>query len=361
MKLYKIPLYLADFISGKRKIKVSFEYKKQEKTEETAPLNFAIDLLEKHFEIQKKNEAVYSQLIGIDGICAGSGSSAITDYLGEFSTCTSIGGVDENENPARGGENGYEVDFFRDAHGVLELEKICDFDNTRICETAIKEFIDLVEKNYTTMNHFYNDTYLKNTQTFLHQLLDLYFSWNSTNFFYVKKLSKEEYRAIAKKYILSILQTIPSKDNLVLDNIFSISNPQDKILSDYFGNYKLLVSIRDPRDLYTSARTYPPFDFGVVPKDPYVFIKYFKYKINLYNIKENKNLKLIQFEEFVQNYEKVSKEIRDFLGLNESDHIKKFEYFNPDISKNNVGIYKNYSDQESIKIIEEGLKDYLYL
>ena len=60
------------------------------------------------------------------------------------------------------------------------------------------------------------------------------------------------------------------------------------------------------------------------------------------------------------NYETISKKIMDFVGLEEKEHVKKFAYFNPEISRNNIGIYKKYKDQAAIKIIEDELSEYLY-
>lgn len=356
MKLIKLPIYLYQLFSKKRRLSISFDY-----VQNVEKKNFGIDLLTNNFRAFEKNAKVYQTIIGIDGICACSGSSAITDFLGEFSSCTSIGGVDPLENPARGSENGFEVDFFRDAHGVLELEKICDFDCNRILGEGIQDFINLVESNIETYSNFYGDYYLKQTQQFLLKILDLFFVLNdSTNCYYVKKLTKNEYRSIAKEYITSLLENIPSEKNLVLDNILSITNPKDDILSQYFGSYKLLLSKRDPRDVYTTARTYPAFDLGYIPKDPHDFVKYYNWYINRDKYKYNPNVLLVQFEDFVNNYDDVSKKIMDFLNLKENEHVNKFTYFNPNVSINNIGIYKKYKDQDAIKIIETELTDHLY-
>ena len=300
-------------------------------------------------------------MIAVDGIAAWAGSSAITDFLAEFSNSTSLGGVDENENPDRGQENSYEFDFFRDYHGLYELEKICDFDGNRILNGNISDFIKLVENNYKSGIPFYNDYYLAQTQIFLKKILDFYFPVNEyeTEYF-VKKITKEEFRKYAREYIKALLESVPSKEFLVFDNLCSISNPKDDVLTDYFGEYKLVTSIRDPRDLYTSARTYPPFEITFIPRDPHLFVKYYRWYAERYESKKNPNVLLIRFEEFVHDYERVAAEIREFCGLDEKLQTKKFAYFNPQISKNNIGIYKKYKDQDAIKIIEEELKEYLY-
>ena len=354
MNLLKFPIYFYQLVSGQRKIKVSFEQVEQIK-------NFGSYLLDTSFNSNNNNNRIYKQMIAVDGIAAWAGSSAITDFLGEFSNCTSLGGVDENENPERGQENSYELDFFRDYHGILELEKICDFDGNRILHGNIKDFIKLIEKNYKSGIKFYGEYYLAQTQLFLKQLLDFYFPVNDqNNEYFVKKISKEEYRKIAHDYIKSLLENVPSNENLVLDNLCSISNPDKEVLSSYFDNYKIVTSIRDPRDLYTAVRTYPPFEITFIPQDPHLFVKYYKWYAERYQYKNNPNVKLIRFEEFVFDYDRVASEIIDFCNLDAKNQVKKFAYFNPAVSKNNIGIYKTYKDQEAIKIIESELKEYIY-
>ena len=40
--------------------------------------------------------------------------------------------------------------------------------------------------------------------------------------------------------------------------------------------------------------------------------------------------------------------------------IYRKKFFNPEKSKNNIGIYKNYNDKEAIKYIEDNLKEFCY-
>ena len=149
-----------------------------------------------------------------------------------------------------------------------------------------------------------------------------------------------------------------SKEYLVLDNLASIVVPDSNILNDYFGKYKLLASWRDPRDLNTAARNLSGNDW--VPKDPEAFVKWYKWYITRYLSVKNDNLLLSRFEDFVYHYEETSKKICDFLKLSQKNQEKKFAYFNQKISINNIGLYKNYSDQKAIDYITTNLKKYLY-
>lgn len=345
-----------EILTGKTKVKVIFENQQKEKTETT------INLLAPDFTlpVPTENKKKYKQLISIDGIAGFAGSSAITDFLGEFSNVTSLGGVDMKENPERGINNSFECDFFRDAHGVYELEKICYFEDDRIQDGAIRDFLDLVKKNNDCKHSsFYQDAFLLKTRDFLSKIIDYTVDWEYPllNYF-VKNLSVSQYRKIASKYLKSLLETIPSEEYLVMDNLASITNPIPEVITDYFGNIKILASCRDPRDIYTAARNLPGNDW--VPKDPKVFVKWYENYWNKFQYKKNKNVLFIRFEDFVLNYEKISKKITKFLGLSEDTHINKLKYFNPEISKNNIGIYKTYKEQAAIKYIEKNLSKMLY-
>ena len=72
---------------------------------------------------------------------------------------------------------------------------------------------------------------------------------------------------------------------------------------------------------------------------------------------EHPNLLVIDFNDFICNYSSVSKELNNFLGLKNEDHIEKFKHFDPNTSFQNVGIYKNTEFHSSIQSIENKLSD----
>lgn len=354
MKIYKIPLYLKDMITGKRKLRLSFDYEK-----ENIDNLYEGSLLNRDIKVDSfENKKVYKHLVAIDGIAGFAGSSALGDFLGEFSNCTSLGGVCYKENPYRDIKDSFEFDFFRDAHGVYELEKICDFNDDRIIGGAIKDFICLVERNRNSGIYFYDDYYLYATQEFLNKIIDFKVEWEPMPMYFPKKIKKTEYRQYACEYMKKLFNRIPSNDFLILDNLASITVPEPEILENYFGIYKIVSSVRDPRDLFVNARLIPGNDW--VPKDPYLFVKWYKWYYDKYKSVKNDNVLLIRFEDFVFDYDRISRKIINFLGLEEVDHINKFKYFNPEISCKNVGLYKDYEDKNAIKIIEDQLFDLLW-
>ena len=62
----------------------------------------------------------------------------------------------------------------------------------------------------------------------------------------------------------------------------------------------------------------------------------------------------------VLNYEKVLQQLYDFLGETPEIHAKKGEFFKPELSSKNVGLWKKMADQTVISRIESALKPYCY-
>ena len=51
----------------------------------------------------------------------------------------------------------------------------------------------------------------------------------------------------------------------------SVGRPENGMLKDYFGDYKVLMNYCDPRDVYARARLQPGNDW--VPVNPEIFVK----------------------------------------------------------------------------------------
>ncbi len=134
------------------------------------------------------------------------------------------------------------------------------------------------------------------------------------------------------------------------------------------GNFELLADLpplkgimvwRDPRDQYVDQ-----VQRGFVKQgDVFTFIDQFIAKVNrlkssLLSASEQHRDAFINigFEEFVYS-ESYRANIRNLLGLSANNYT--MNKFNPTISLNNIGIWRNYVYLSDIKIIEEKLNKYL--
>ena len=304
------------------------------------------------------NQNRYKKLVAIDGV-GFSGSSAISDFLGEFSNCTSIGGVSLIENPGRGIENSYEFDFLRDPGSLIDLERICYNNIGRIRDNAVHEFLALCKTYRDNPIPFFDDYFFEISKKFVKNITE--FAFNSSDnhvIYYPKRLSIKEYRQISKDYLLSILNNIPSKEFLVCDQLTAVGRPDFNIISDYIGECKILWNYCDPRDVYARARLQPGNDW--VPVNPEIFVTNWKQNIlPCFECKDN-NVLITNFDDFCNNYETQAKKIIDFLGLDENEHTEKYKYFNPTISINNTGVWKKLENQKPIDYIFNNLKEFCY-
>ena len=111
----------------------------------------------------------------------------------------------------------------------------------------------------------------------------------------------------------------------------------------YFSNIKVIVIDRDPRDLYLLNKLY--WHDGWIPsEDINTFIKWFSL-IRRHQICEKSSLSQvlkIRFEDCIFKYEETLQQILTFLEMPQELHIRQREFFNPDVSKKNVALWKKH-------------------
>ena len=76
------------------------------------------------------------------------------------------------------------------------------------------------------------------------------------------------------------------------------------------------------------------------------------------NEKDDHRVLRINFEDLILKYYETRKEVFNFLDIDESDHVNKFQYFDPNISIKNIGIWKKHKNQDDMKKIYIELTKY---
>ena len=175
---------------------------------------------------------------------------------------------------------------------------------------------------------------------------------------YFSILSEKEFDNITKKYINILLNKIGIDNNEinVIDMLFSATNPSMGM--EFFENAKAIVVIRDPRDVFVSAKANLDDSRFMPNNDGIGFSRY--YKKLMKTIKTNNNVLLLKYEDLIYHYVDTTKLIQNFLHLNE-DNLEEFKFFDPTISykyTNRKNLYDIYI--EDIEIIKKELKEYLY-
>lgn len=335
-----------------------------------------------------QNKKICEKIIFLGGF-GHSGSGALLDFLSEFSNVTCIGSHDIGLGSQKKDKiQNYEFNLLRRYGGLIDLSDAFNTRNLNIRDFKLKNFIVLSEFFYTTGN-IYNDEFYKITKNFINELIDFKlpvtnscvgneaFSYKISNIrnyknllnpylidknkqqyrYYLKDLDRNQYFKITNEYFKNILKTIPSSEYLVLDQAISDCNADIDTIKKIVGEFKAVFVYRDPRDVYLTGILN---NVEWLPNDVDHFIKHYKWFIENYIKLSHKDFMLIRFEDLVLDYNNQRSLILNFLKLNESNHYKKLQFFNPQISSKNIGLWRKYENDLSVKKIHKKLLEYCY-
>lgn len=125
--------------------------------------------------------------------------------------------------------------------------------------------------------------------------------------------------------------------------------------TQYFGDRKVIVVSRDPRDIFSEI-----LDDGYAypGRDAELFSNWFRQMMDHVDHSEWENDTVIhlKFEEFVLDYPNQKKLLDQRLGIDE----KILSTYNPDLSKKNIGKYKHIITKNEADIIQSKLNEYLH-
>ena len=313
-----------------------------------------------------------------------SGSSAVVDLLKEFSSCW---------------EGNIEFRAIKDPYGVHDLHHAI-VENWEILnvDAAIKDFwwqmkhLDKVSGKFSLQaglgyKKYFHDQFLPATQNFLKKLVSYQYksSWwffdfkrDGIRLIYTKVMRKlklhedkmifsavsdHDFCQYAQEYMDELFN--PLIDNahikhVILDQAVNFSAYKEE--ARYFRSSKIIVVDRDPRDIYADLVQGRNL-LGRELAESHDAMKYIQmhkaYRRNIKELKNDSDVLFLQFEELLQSYDKVVDRIIEFLGLDKNDHIRKKQYFDPEISKKNMGIWKNILTDMEKQVIEDKLGDYI--
>lgn len=177
--------------------------------------------------------------------------------------------------------------------------------------------------------------------------------------------SKEFFINRTKKYLKEILTSniLENTKFVVMNNVFEPFNPS--LSMQFFDNVKAIVIDRDPRDIYLAALDYTNIDGSkgwkaTTGKNVDDFIQRFKaYRMHVI-VNEDSNILRLTFEDLVLNYEETLLRLFNFLEEDKSIHKYPKRYFDPEISKKGIRMWKNVDGQlkKDIEYIYQNLKEY---
>lgn len=172
----------------------------------------------------------------------------------------------------------------------------------------------------------------------------------------------------ARDYVRKVKRHCTDKEIVLLDQPIILSK-HNQIWQQVFDPYRLFIVYRDPRDQLaeiiqsrSANERFNPHIIHIYGEGRKGLLEWMidslasQIEICKEIVRKDKNAYLVSFEEFVKQHEAIKKDILENSPLNESKHINKRKYFNPDISKNNVGVYKNKLTPYEIRRIQRRIK-----
>jgi hypothetical protein len=315
-------------------------------------------------------------------------------------------------------KSNFEFDLLRIQGGLIDLRySLVENWSPIRSDAAIKNFYNLIKRvgpkatirkpmtlfysNGMNYDDYFNGKFTKLTELYLSNLIDYvqYSEWpyQSIEFHPFKQFIKrflyntgikktfptnifiaapKKFDSLTSEYLDELLSSASGANNYnyyVTHNAVEPYNPT--LALSLFNDAKAIIVQRDPRDIYVSA-ILP--NVGYVPK--YEISSHWKLKqtfLGTNNIEQfiarqkiyydqvkydfdNENVMRIKYEDVVLKYEESLEKIFHFLQINHTDHISKGKFFNPEISKKNIGLWKIYKNQIEIKKIESELSQYCY-
>jgi hypothetical protein len=187
--------------------------------------------------------------------------------------------------------------------------------------------------------------------------------------------SKNDFKNLTNIYLNKLFGTVTnaSHEFFLLNNSFDF-NPEP-CLNLIENGYSIIVE-RDPRDIFASTLNsqdgFIPIvertlENNILKKRKFLgtseisqFIK--RYKILRLNENKSNNSRILRlrFEDFVINHLETADQLNNFLKLDLRNKKVSELLFNPEESKQNVGIWKKYRHLPEIAIIEKELGEYCY-
>jgi len=177
-----------------------------------------------------------------------------------------------------------------------------------------------------------------------------------------KKHFLKESKILIKKIIKNNLENdyVLTNQHIILNQASNIFNPF--LSSQYFENNKIIIVTRDPRDIYSSMKNRK--SKGSPSYDALLFTKWFKKCFDNDNFKKvlnNKNLLVINYENFLNDFKKENKKICQFLKIKETNKINSNYEKIFDLNKSRESLYKSKKFLSNMEqnIIKKNLKRFL--
>ena len=161
-------------------------------------------------------------------------------------------------------------------------------------------------------------------------------------------VSQKDLVIAAQKMHNKMFQTNAEDRPVLLDQGGSGWNPIES--TKYFSNCKIVLVTRDPRDQYVEIKHYKKAN------SVKGFVDWYKEMQRRLKSINNPNILSIQFEDFVLKNETFLEKLCNHMSISS----KISSNYQPDLSKKNIGKFREILDKNELQTIENNLVEYIY-
>ena len=203
-------------------------------------------------------------------------------------------------------------------------------------------------------------------ELFLRKLLQLLRIKSAFDFDYYLA-APEDFLEKTRRYLASLMQAFaePGMHTVVMNNSFEPFNPSRALR--YFDDARCIVVDRDPRDVFVAQNRYvspgtnaKPAPYRAVATSTEAFVRRFRLwrKVASAASDDPQRVLRLRFEDLVLGYDEPLRRIMSFLGETPATHVRAREYFKPEQSAKNIGLWRSFPDQDAIAHIARELPEF---
>lgn len=300
------------------------------------------------------------------------GSGAVIDLLREYEHVLVLGSVDIEGTLTSASKRFEEIDLLRIAGGLFEVERFLGVGNVYQQDALLHRVIFLIQKSKLYIENEFIRLYFyeflrRISYVFINrsfgQTYNRHLNYNGINdIILLKDLRIDEYREICRQLLNSIFTCLKGQSTasfLVLDQFLNDREYDMERYKAYVPNLKLISVYRDPRDVYAYALKETG---GWIPHSSVdEFIQWYKLTTARFNINEKNKYLSLQFEQLVNNYESIVKQIEFYLNLQAENHIHAKECLDVMESQKNVYLWKqDFANLMQYEVISKKLSNMCY-
>lgn len=162
-----------------------------------------------------------------------------------------------------------------------------------------------------------------------------------------------DFVAATREYLEAVLSSniTASTRAIVMHNAFEPYRPTRSLR--FFERAKAIAVDRDPRDTYVQGLWYAPVATGVRE-----FIARHRVQREATDYTPHRDVLRVRFEDLVLDYRRVVARILDHIDEPASHHVRAKQFFDPEKSRRNIGIWQAYEKPDEIRQIEDALPEF---